>query len=511
MTDVSRFPSLGSMNLGVDLGTTRTIVATADRGNYPVVTFYDDDGDASDHVPSLVARDGDRLRHGFDALRAAADGAELTRSFKRVLSDPLVTAQTPVVVGGRPVPVLQLLTTYLLALRTQLVERSSLSPHLTHDSELRAAIGVPAHAHGAQRFLTLEAFRRAGFTVVAMLNEPSAAGFEFTHRQARALSRTRTKVVVYDLGGGTFDASVVDVAGTHHEVLGSAGLNRLGGDDVDEVIATLAAERASTSLAVLPRAARAAVLDQTRDAKERLSPQTRRMLLDVAGRDVTIDVAEAYERVAPLVQRSVDCMAPLVDGIDDGGLAGIYLVGGGSGLPLVPRLLRERFGRRVHRSPMPAASTAVGLAIAADGTEGYSLRDRLARGFGVFRELRDGEAFSFDPIYGREDVLDPSAARVVTRRYRAAHNLGCYRYVEHSGLTPSGDPSGDLMPFAEVVFPFDPTLRDGRGLGGATVERRPGGPLVEERYVLDEHGIVQVSLTDLETGYAQTHALRVGF
>lgn len=190
------------MNLGVDLGTTRTIVATADRGNYPVVTFYDDDGDASDHVPSLVARDGDRLRHGFDALRAAADGAELTRSFKRVLSDPLVTAQTPVVVGGRPVPVLQLLTTYLLALRTQLVERSSLSPHLTHDSELRAAIGVPAHAHGAQRFLTLEAFRRAGFTVVAMLNEPSAAGFEFTHRQARALSRTRTKVVVYDLGGG---------------------------------------------------------------------------------------------------------------------------------------------------------------------------------------------------------------------------------------------------------------------------------------------------------------------
>ena len=86
-------------------------------------------------------------------------------------------------------------------------------------------------------------------------------------------------------------------------------------------------------------------------------------------------------------------MVPLVGALDaDSGIAGIYLVGGGSSLPLVGRMMRERFGRRVHRSPYPAASTAIGLALAADPDSGFTLVDRLSRGIGVFRESQGGRA-----------------------------------------------------------------------------------------------------------------------
>ena len=96
--------------------------------------------------------------------------------------------------------------------RTALVTGSN-APVETVGDRPAIVVSVPAHAHGAQRFLTLEAFRRAGFEVVSMINEPSAAGFEFTHRQARAVTSRRNLVLVYDLGGGTFDASVVQVEG----------------------------------------------------------------------------------------------------------------------------------------------------------------------------------------------------------------------------------------------------------------------------------------------------------
>ena len=74
------------MHLGVDFGTTRTIVAWVDRGNYPVVSFVDADGDAHEYFPSVVARRGDELLFGFEALEAADDGAPLLTSFKRVLA-----------------------------------------------------------------------------------------------------------------------------------------------------------------------------------------------------------------------------------------------------------------------------------------------------------------------------------------------------------------------------------------------------------------------------------------
>ena len=499
------------MQLGVDFGTTRTIVAHADRGNYPVVSFLDAAGDSHDYYPSLVALQGTRLVYGFEALAAARQGAAYLRSVKRLLGEPGVGADTPVRVGDATFPLLSVLTGFLSALRVALGSASNIGPEFVAAKARTTVVSVPAHALGAQRFLTLEAFRQAGFEVSGLVNEPSAAGFEYTHRQGRTLNSRRNQVLVYDLGGGTFDASLVEVAGVRHDVVGSVGVNRLGGDDFDEVLSALARDAAGSP--ELDEGELRQLLEECREAKERLSPQSKRITVEVAGQPVTVAVDDFYAAASWLVEASLDAMAPLVQNLNDevdtigGQVAGIYLVGGGSALPLVPRLLRERFGRRVYRSPYPAASTAIGLAIAADPASGFSLVDRLWRGFGVFRELDAGRAVGFDQLVDRNTALPDHGELTVTRRYRAAHNVGWFRFVEYAGVDADGEPRGDLAPIAEVRFPFDPSLQGRYVLDAVPVERWDHGPMVEESYRIDPHGIVSVRLTDLDTGYSQVYGL----
>ena len=506
------------MDLGVDFGTTRTITAIADRGNNPVVGLTDPLGDSHDWFPSVVALSGGRLVHGFEALAAAEEGAPMLRSFKRLLAAPDFGPETLVRLGDAAFPAVGVLESHLRALKTALVESG-----IDWEDVESTVIAVPAHAHGAQRFWTLESFRRAGFPVTAMMNEPSAAGFEYTHRQSRTLSSKRTRLIVYDLGGGTFDASLIKADGTAHEVIDSLGVNALGGDDFDRVLATLAVGAAQASgastpgttgspLDALPAGELEELLLACREAKERLTPQTRRIALEVGGDVVMVGVNDFYAAATPLVEESLTAMLPLLGGLDAESadlseVAGIYLVGGGSGLPLVPRLLRERFGRRVHRSPYPAASTAIGLAIAADAQSGFSLTEKLSRGFGVFREISDGRALGFDAILDRSLTVPDQGEQVVVRRYRARHNVGDFRFVEYAQLDPSGHPAGDIVPFGRIVFPFDTALQEQSAELPIPVERRHEGPEVEERYVIDRNGIVTVRITDLDTGFAVEESL----
>ena len=95
------------MHLGVDFGTTRTIVAYADRGNYPVVMFPDSYGDPQEHIPSVVASANGKLIYGFEAVQAAQEGVVPLRSFKRALASPEVGPHTLVTVGDRQVPLLE--------------------------------------------------------------------------------------------------------------------------------------------------------------------------------------------------------------------------------------------------------------------------------------------------------------------------------------------------------------------------------------------------------------------
>ena len=501
------------MRLGVDFGTTTTAIAIVDRGNYPIVSFVNNNDDTVDFVPSIIALDGDRLIYGFDAEDAAREGAPHLRSFKRLLSDPSVTDTSTLRLGNHSISILDALTGFLSYVVRQLRTNSSIAS-LPDSEPLEALVGIPAHAWSAQRFLTLEAFRRAGWDVLAMVNEPSAAGFEYTHRHAGTLNSKRTAILVYDLGGGTFDASIVSATGTLHEVMGSRGLNMVGGDDFDVVLATRLAAAAGTDSGKLGDEAWERLIEDSRDAKETLSPSTKFITVPVDGKPVTIPVTDFYEAATPLVEATIEAMEPLLvpdaSGVGQlgGDIAGLYVVGGGSQLPLVARVLRSRFGRRVHRSPHTAASTAIGLAIGADPEAAYTVREQLSRGVGVFREREAGSFISFDTLLEPNTELAPGETLTIKRCYRAAHNIGYFRFVEYSSFDEAGVPRGDLQPYGEVIVPFDRSLRRSDiNLSAVPVIRTEDGPLIEESYIVDENGMVTVEITDLEAAYTVTRPL----
>ncbi|WP_434174964.1 hypothetical protein [Brachybacterium conglomeratum] len=97
----------------------------------------------------------------------------------------------------------------------------------------------------------------------------------------------------------------------------------------------------------------------------------------------------------------------------------------------------------------------------------------------------------------------------MTRSYTAAHDLGWFRFVEHAALDASGEPRGDLVPFADVLFPFDPALRslDEAALAEVEVTRREGGPRIEELYELHPSGAVTLRITDLDSGFSREYGL----
>jgi molecular chaperone DnaK (HSP70) len=497
------------VRLGIDFGTTHTVVTLVDRGNYPIVSF-----DGGDFVPSLVAlkeRTGER-RYGWSAfaVRHEPDWT-VVRSLKRALDT--AGLQTDIAIGSWRLSLLDLLSGFFSALHRELVERSNAG--LAADETLHVAVSVPANATTAQRFLTLEAFKAGGFEVEALLNEPSAAGFEYAHRYRRADPK-REYLVVYDLGGGTFDASLLRMTGRTNEVVATNGVRRLGGDDFDEAMLALVLDRAGVG--ALDGAARAVLLEECARQKESLSPNTRRVLVDLAaiGKEpLALSAEEIYVACAPLVQRSMEAVEPLL--ADSGGesaiawseIAGLYVVGGGGLFPLVTRVLKERFGeKRVRRSPYPFAATAMGLAIFLDREAGWALEDTLSRHFGVFRESEDGTNVAFDAIFPKGTALPaPGAAPTsVARRYRAVHNVGHFRFLECTRLT-GGRPDGDVTPWDEVLFPFERSLR-GRSLSSADVRRRAKGPEVVETYALGSEGAVSITVTDTSDGFTRSFTLR---
>jgi molecular chaperone DnaK (HSP70) len=510
------------MRLGIDFGTTRTVVACCDRGNYPVVGFRDESDNPIDWYPSVVAERRGELCFGFDALAVASDPEwTVLRSFKRLLSGPRSGLDFDVRVGGTTLSGGDLIAGFLASLREAILTRSNL-PRGARTDELVAVVATPANAHGTQRFVTLDAFRRAGFEVIGMLNEPSAAGFEYTHRYRNTITSRREHIVVYDLGGGTFDASLVRMTGKSHDAVATAGSNQLGGDDFDALLANLALGAAGIQRTGLPRRALGLLAEQCREAKERLNPSSRRVVVDLEScladlspvPEVTIGVADYYDVCVPLVERSIEVMAPVMARLEQRGddalaeLAGIYVVGGGSSLPVVGRVLRELFGRRVHRSAYPSAAIAMGLAIAVDEEAGFSLSDRLSRHFGVFREGRGGHEVVFDSIFSRDTVVPGRGdAPVVHRRtYRPMHNIGRYRFVECAALDGTGVPLGDITAYGDVFFPFDRGVRDRRDLAAVPVRRMLAeGPLIQEEYAITPHGIVRVTITDLESGFARAY------
>lgn len=491
------------MRVGIDFGTTHTVVAAVDRGNYPVVSF-----DGVDTWPSLIAANAaGELRFGLDAAAVRHEsGWSVLRSFKRLLTE--AGPQTEVNLAGRNHRLADLLTHLLAQLKTDLQRRSNAG--LAPGETIEAAISVPANASSAQRLLTLDSFVAAGFHVVALLNEPSAASLEYAHRYRSTITAKREYVLIYDLGGGTFDASLLKMTGHAHEVVISEGIQRLGGDDFDEAILELVVSRSDL------QTADPAALDLLREEcvarKEAIGPQTRRFLADLSAVDrppFSCAIDDVYSACAPLVDKTAELLDRVLHDVTWSEVAGIYVVGGAGAFPLVSRMLRATFGdKRVKRSPHPFAATAIGLAVFLDKEAGFALSERFSRNFGVFREAEAGAGVVFDPIVCKDVSLpaDGQTPLVVRRTYRAAHNIGHFRFVECSRVV-NGRPDGDVTPYDPVLFPFDPALRDREDLGRQPVGRWKDGPDVEERYLITPGGAVEVTLTTRPAGFERTFRL----
>lgn len=509
------------MKVGIDFGTTRIVVAAVDRGNYPVVTFEDPDGQAQDWFPPMVAVRGEERRYGFEASRMQdEDGWTVVRSIKHLLSSSGLA--TRIQLGHQAVPMMQLLRELAGALHAALRESSSL--RLKAGEPLETMLGVPANAHSNQRFLTAEAFRAAGFQVKGLLNEPSAASIELGHRgRVAGGEELRQSMLVYDFGGGTFDASLVELDEQVHRVRSSDGVSTLGGDDFDEVLAELALDAAGIAPPErdrLPQSSLFALHEACRLHKEALHPNSRRILVDldsvVAGwPTVTIPVAAYYEACEPLVAKTLDTVDALL--AQDSAVHGesaidsVFMIGGASELPLVARRLRERYGRKLKRSAHPRSGTAIGLAIQSDAEAGYVVRDRFTRHFGVWREGDGGATAVFDPLYPKGMLLpgagDPPLQ--VTRRYHPSHNVGHFRFLECSHQSDDGRPAGDITHWDEIRFPFVAPLAALESLAQVEVVRDLDAPLqeIEESYAVDAGGRVLVRLVNRTVGYEREYRL----
>ena len=503
------------MKLGIDFGTTRIVIAAADRGNYPLVSFDAPDGATADWYPSLVAVRGEDRRYGWAAWEAQTEeGWTTIRSIKRLLEGG--GPRTVIDLGESQVSLQELLQGLMFDLRTALTERSNLN--IKNEETLQIVLGVPAHANSNQRFLTVEAFRRAGFDVLGVLNEPSAASIEFGHRE-RVGKGPKESMLVYDLGGGTFDASLVALDDNVHHVIASEGIPSIGGDEFDQILADLALDAAN-----IPTQERDAItaagwfrlLDECRIKKEALNPNSRRLVVELESVNsdlttVVVPVPAFYAAARPLVEETMDATEDLLSKHGQSQFDVLYLTGGGSELPLIARMLRERFGRRVRRSSYTRSATAIGLAIQADRPDRYRLSEQLSRFFGVWREADQGSRIIFDPLFLKGTQLPASGepSLRITREYSPVHNIGHFRFLECSHRAANGDPTGEVTLWDDIRFAFDPKLAESESLEseGILISTQAALERVQESYECDSSGSITVTIENRTSGYSRSYSL----
>lgn len=501
------------MRVGIDFGTTHTVVAAVDRGNYPVVSF-----DGVDAWPSIIAANAaGELRFGADAAAVRHDpGWSVLRSFKRLLND--AGPQTQVNLAGRDYRLADLLTGFLAQLKTDLQRHSNAD--LASGEPIEAAISVPANASSAQRLLTLDAYVAAGFRVVALLNEPSAASLEYAHRYRSTITTKREHVLIYDLGGGTFDASLLKMTGHANEVVVSEGIQRLGGDDFDEAIVELVL--AGAGRPVVDAATRDLLAEECATRKEAVGPQTRRFLVDLSPSIVPRSPAPSTTSTRCVRRWSTarwscstgSCATRRARPQGRGPLGGgghLRRRGRGrfpAGVPDAAQHLRRQAGqalaaplrRHGHR---PCRLPRQGIGFRAVRTLFEKLR-RLPGGGGRRRGRVRPDRVQGRLASRRRPIPAGGEAQISGG---AQHRALPVRGVQPPGQRAAGRRRHAVRPGAVSVRPCParpgrPRASAGRPLGGGA-----DGPDVEERYVIAPSGAVEVTLTTHPAGFERTFRL----
>jgi molecular chaperone DnaK len=396
------------LHIGIDLGTTNSVI-TYLRDGRPVPIAID--GDTI--VPSVVYVDKDGgFRVGREARNLQLSEPERTiRSVKRKMG-----LDHRYEIDGRSYSPADISAAILSALKTG-AEQALGQPIAD------VIVTVPAYFDDAQRRATLRAGELAKLHVLRLLNEPTSASLVYDHVGEAESAAESEIVVVYDLGGGTFDVSVLDVAGQIREVRSTAGNTALGGDDFDDRVLQVFLDDLKAKHGVDPREDARAMAKLRRLAEEtkiKLSLATtvdvrEEFLITVAGKPIhletTITRRQFEDLIRPLLEGTIEHSRKALEDakVDLGQIGRICLVGGSTRIPLVRSLLEDAFGAPIHEDVDP--DLAVGL--------GASLQAGLLRGAAVERILVDVSAHSLGMrVIGREDMFgeQPDTFAPVLRR-----------------------------------------------------------------------------------------------
>ncbi|MBU0754100.1 MAG: Hsp70 family protein [Planctomycetes bacterium] len=514
--------------IGIDYGTTNTVVVCSDRGRYPVVPHQVQTavGPVSSEVfPSLAVRDrhtggylfGARAEQALARPRAG-ERYEVIRSLKRYTRDYTSGVPAGNEEGTPGFELEEVLTSFAQALHGSLRE----SGLFREDEPFETVLTWPANANGAQRHITRKCFKKGGFQIVDTLNEPTAAAIEFSDRISQG-NRTESRnlsmsIAVFDLGGGTFDVSLVRIDGMNFQVVDSTGIDRLGGDDFDEALAGLFAEKLKVSRNSLTPFQQDRLLVHARQQKESIATGTVRSLvlnpcdLGLDGNTLSVSVSDYFEHVKGLLDPALEKMITLLNGkaaeeagIRAGNPDAIYLVGGGSRLPLVIRRVAEAFPKvKKIYSDKPFTSTAMGAAIRS--AEQVKLREILARNFGAIRLMEHGKKEFFSPIFPAGTRIPRSGEPDLERRlvYAPCHNIGHLRFLECASLDREGNPMGGVRYWSDALFPYDPHI---------SVDQRLSPGQIEERYDLEHTRVCETYSCDSDgviTVHFEREADRMG-
>lgn len=467
--------------IGIDLGTTNSCVAVVENGE-PVI-IPNEAGQRT--TPSIVAftKNGERLV-GEAARRQLATNAERTiSSVKRHMG----TDWYKLIDGKEYKP--QTISSMVLAQLKKSAESFLGEP--VQD----AVITVPAYFNDAQRQATKDAGKIAGLNVLRIINEPTSAALSYGLDHADA-----QKLMVYDLGGGTFDVSVIEIADGVIEVLATAGDNHLGGDDFDARIADwLVKEFKKEHKVDISRDITAfhRVKEAAEHAKKELSsaeithinlPFLTQSKGEPVHMDVSLSRAKFEELVHDLVERTT---APVHQALSDAGISAkelsrVLLVGGSTRIPAVQAKVRQLTGKEPSRNINPDECVALGAAVLGSTLQGNAL---IAKGTGKDLLLLD-----VTPMSLSIETVGGVATRLIERNTTIPT-----RYAKVFSTAAPYQSNVDIR----VLQGERPMAADNKLIGNFRlkgIRKAPAGvPQIEVTFDIDANGILKVSARDLDT------------